>query len=66
MWMVIHMAKTLAIAQAARERLESEGFLVKLAPVYRKLRDEENYFELMVPELEAVEARQVLMDHGLC
>ncbi|MCL1963852.1 MAG: hypothetical protein FWF69_02175 [Firmicutes bacterium] len=66
MWMVIHMAKSKTLALSVCEQLEREGFLVKLSPVYRGISDEDNYFELMVPESEAAEARQVLLDRGLC
>ncbi len=66
MWMVIHMAKSLALAQEMRALLANEGFLVKVSPVYRAVSDEDNYYELMVPESEAAEARQTLMDRGLC
>jgi hypothetical protein len=34
--------------------------------VYRGVSEAENYYELMVPESEADEARQVLLDRGLC
>ena len=66
MWIVIHMTKAKTLALAICEQLTAEGFLVKISPVYRALSDEENYFELMVPESEAAEARQVLLDRGLC
>lgn len=66
MWMVIHMARSLSVAQTIRELLTREGFLVKMTPVYRALGSEENLYEMMVPELEAAEARQVLLDHGIC
>ncbi len=65
MWLVIHMAKSRAAAEALKDALLGEGFLVKMNPVYRALADEENYFELMVPEGEAKEARQVLLNRGL-
>lgn len=65
MWMVIHMAKTVALAQTFRERLEREGFLVKLHPVNRATSDEIHYVELLVPELEAAEAFEVLQESGL-
>lgn len=64
MWVVIYMAKSLIRAQSACDLLVKEGFLVRKRPVYRTLSDDENYFELKVPELEAEEARQVLSDHG--
>ncbi len=66
MWIVIHMAKSLALAQALQKLLAEDGFLVRISPVYRAVRDEENYYELMVLQSEAAEARQILVDHGLC
>jgi len=64
MWKVISMTQNKAHALEASELLKGEGFLVKLRPVYRTRSDEDNYFELMVPEAESAEARQVLLDHG--
>ena len=66
MWMVIHMAKSEAAANDARDCLAREGFLVKLRPVYRSVSAQENYFELLVLRSEAQEARLLLMDRGLC
>ena len=66
MWIVIHMVRSHSQAQTVHDRLAEEGFLVKLMPVYRAVSEEENYFEIMVPEAEAAEARQVLLDQGLC
>lgn len=64
MWVVIHMAKSLQLAQIIYDLLVREGFLVRLHPVYRAVSDEENYFELKVPEAEAEEAQQVLLNQG--
>jgi hypothetical protein len=64
MWIVIHMAKSLQLAQSVHDLLAREGFLVRLRPIYRTLSEDENYYELKVPESEAQEARQVLLDHG--
>lgn len=66
MWIVIHMAKSLALAQRLRKLLAEDGFFVKILPIYRGISDENNYYELMVPQSEAAEARQSLMDRGLC
>lgn len=66
MWIVIHMARSLARAQMIRDRLAAEGFLVRLLPVHRAVSDEVNYFEVKVPASEAPEARQYLLDQGLC
>lgn len=65
MWMVVHMAKTVALAQTLREGLEREGFLVKLRPVNRTASEEIHYVELLVPESEAAEAFEVLQENGL-
>jgi len=65
MWIVIHMAKSLRLAKSVHDLLTSEGFLVRIRPVYRTLGEEDNYYELKVPESEAEEARQVLSEHGL-
>jgi len=64
MWIVIHMAKSLRLAKSVHEMLTSEGFLVRIRPIYRTLSEDDNYYELRVPESEAEEARQVLLDHG--
>ena len=64
MWIVIHMAKSLRLANTVHDLLTGEGFLVRIRPIYRTLGEEENYYELRVPESEAEEARQVLLDHG--
>lgn len=66
MWMVIFLAHTRLRAEAIYEQLLQEGFLVRLSPVYRAVSDSENYYELMVLKSEAQEARQMLLDKGLC
>ena len=66
MWIVIHMAKSFDQAQLMQDLLGQEGFLVRLHPIYRKVSQEANYYEVKVPESEAQEARQVLFDNGLC
>ena len=64
MWIVIHMAKSSKLAKTVYDILVDEGFLVRMRPIYRTLSEEENYYELKVPESEAEEARQVLTDLG--
>lgn len=66
MWVVIHIAKSLQLAQTINDLLVREGFLVRLHSVYKAVRDEDNYYELKVPETEAAEAQQVLFDQGMC
>ncbi|HIT68430.1 MAG TPA: hypothetical protein IAC36_00810 [Candidatus Aphodomonas merdavium] len=66
MWMVIHMARPLSAAEAIRDKLAEEGFLVRLRPVSRAgAQVEDAYYELIVPQAEAAEARQVLLDLNL-
>lgn len=66
MWRVVHMAKSLSSAETIRNGLAEEGFLVRMRPVSRYGESaEEAYYELMVPNAEAAEARQVLLDHNL-
>lgn len=66
MWIIIHIVKSLSLAESISQELTREGFLVKISPVYRAVSDDENYYQLKVPEGEAAEARQVLMEHGVC
>lgn len=66
MWVVIHMVKSLALAEDLCSKLRAEGFLIRHNAVYRGVSEEDNYFEIKAPEAEAAEARQVLVDSGLC
>lgn len=66
MWMVIHMTKSETAANDAKDCLAQEGFMVKLRPVYRAVSAQDNYFELLALRSEAEEARQLLVERGLC
>ena len=57
MWTVIHVAHQEEEAQKIQEKLNNEGFLVKLRKI-GKLDDA--MFELLVPESEADEAHSVI------
>jgi hypothetical protein len=56
MWTVIYVASTLKIAESVKEKLEQEGFLVKLEP----LGSSRLQYELLVPSAEIEEVREVL------
>ena len=62
MWVVIYMAKGITQAEKLKNAIQSEGFIAKIMPVYKKTSDEENYFKIVVLEVEAEEAREIIMD----
>ena len=64
MWKVVYMAQTKAIADHITDLLNQEGFLVKVKPVYKNVSDEENYYEILVPQTEAQEVHDILMENG--
>lgn len=57
MWTVIHVAHQEEEAQKVQEKLNMEGFLVKLRKIGKM---EDAIFELLVPESEAGEAHSVI------
>ena len=64
-WKVIHVARSEKRAKEILLLLEKEGFLARGKQVYRFVSSEENYYEIMVPGSEAVEAQQLLIEHNL-
>lgn len=60
MWTVIHVTYQEQDAQNIKEKLISEGFLVKVKQVGK---NEDVIFELLVPETEAEEAHSVMNDY---
>lgn len=64
MWKVVYMAQSKTIADHIRDLLSNEGFLIKLKPVYKNVPDEENYYEILVPQTEAQEVHDILMENG--
>lgn len=60
MWTVIHVALDESSAELAKSVLEEEGILVRLRPVGDPGSGEPVSIEVLVPESEAEEARQVL------
>ena len=64
-WKVIHMARSEKHAKEILSLLEREGILARSKQVYRTVSSEENYYEIMVPGLEAMEAQQLLIENNL-
>jgi hypothetical protein len=65
MWIVVTLAKSKDAASKIKEILSAEGLLVKSKPLYKNVNDETNYYEVLVLESEAQEAREILTDNGL-
>ena len=63
-WLTIQVMHSAEQADAARDLLEQEGFLVNVRPLAHSVSQGENCFEIMVLKSEAAEAREVLMEHG--
>ena len=64
-WKVIHMTRSDKHAREILALLEREGFLARSRQVYRAVSSEENYYEIMVPGSEAMEAQQLLIENNL-
>lgn len=63
-WITIQVMHSPEQADAAREILESEGFLVNVHALAHSVSQAENCFEIMVLKSEASEARELLMERG--
>lgn len=64
MWRVVYMAQSKRIADHINDLLSVEGFMVKLKPIYKNVPDEDNYYEVLVPQTEAQEVHMILMENG--
>ncbi len=64
MWTVVYMAQSKEIATKLQELLTKEGILVKLRPVSKNHENNDNYFEVLVPESEVEEAHSVIIEKG--
>ncbi|MDI3258016.1 MAG: glutamate decarboxylase [Kyrpidia sp.] len=58
MWTVIYIAPSEKVAESIRSKLEAEGFLAKVRPTSVS----KQQFEILVPESELDEVRDVLSD----
>jgi hypothetical protein len=64
MWTVVYMAQSKDIATKLQDLLTKEGILVKLRPVSKNHDNNDNYFEVLVPEAEVEEAHSVIIEKG--
>jgi len=64
MWTVVYMAQSKDIATKLQELLTNEGILVKLRPISKNHDNNDNYFEVLVPEAEIEEAHSVIIEKG--
>ena len=64
MWTVVYMAQSKEIVTKLQEILEKEGLLVKIRPISKNLENNDNYYEVLVPESEVEEAHSIIIDTG--
>jgi menaquinone-dependent protoporphyrinogen IX oxidase len=64
MWTVVYMAQSKEIANKLQDLLTEEGILVKLRPISKKRDNDDNYFEVLVPESEVEESHSVIIEKG--
>ena len=64
MWMVIHITKSKDAAKKVEDALAGEGILVKIKGVYKQKTESDNYYEILVLESEAEEAKDILVEKG--
>ena len=64
MWKVVYMAQNKETADQINDLLTAEGFLKRIKPVYKNVPDQDNYYEILVPQTEVQEVHNILMDHG--
>ena len=61
---VVYMAQSKDIATKLQELLTNEGILVKLRPISKNHENNDNYYEVLVPEAEVEEAHSVIIEKG--
>jgi hypothetical protein len=64
MWTVVYMAQGKETATKLQDLLTEEGILVKLRAISKKHENNDNYFEVLVPETEVEEAHSVIIEKG--
>lgn len=64
MWTVVYMAQSREIATKLQVLLSEEGILVKLRPISKNPENNDNYYEVLVPESEIEEAHSVIIEKG--
>lgn len=60
MWTVVYISSNKVIAEQIKEILSSEGLLVMLRPLGIPHLGDSGSYEVLVPELEASEANEIL------
>lgn len=65
MWIVVGMASSIKTAAKMQKALESEGILVKLTNVTKKIKSSDDTYEILVLESESDSAREILLENGL-
>jgi hypothetical protein len=58
------MAQSKDIASKLQELLANDGILVKLRPISKNHENNDNYYEVLVPESEVEEAHSVIIEKG--
>lgn len=58
------MAQSRDIATELQEMLTNEGILVKIRPISKNRENNDNYYEILVPEAEIEEAHSVIIEKG--
>jgi hypothetical protein len=64
MWTVVYMAQSTEITEKLKGLLEDESILVKVRPVSKNIENNDNYYEILVPESEVEEAHSVIIEKG--
>lgn len=64
MWVVVYMAHNKELADSISDLLSKEGIMYKLKPVYKNVAPEDNCYEVLVPQIEAREVQDILMENG--
>jgi hypothetical protein len=64
MWTVVYMAQSKEIAVKLEKLLTDEGILVKLRSISKNRENNDNYYEVMVPQAEVEEAHGVIIEKG--
>ena len=64
MWTVVYIAQSKEIATRLHDILLKEGLLVKIRPISKNSENEDNYYEVLVPEAEVAESHSIIIEKG--
>jgi len=64
MWTVVYIAQSKDVATRLQDILIKEGLLVKIRPISKNSENEDNYFEVLVPEAEVSESHSIIIEKG--